>query len=93
MFEKGVERFSQLNDVSRLTYLGLYDSATSRGNELDLHGLPGLEKIPGGDESSRRDEHKGPFEIYQLRAGVVKSVNLEDYATQNFQDARTYVYP
>ena len=93
MFEKGVERFPQLNDVSRLTYLGLYDSATSRGNELDLHGLPGVEKIPGGDESSRRDEHERPFEIYQLRAGVVKPVNLEEYATPSFQDARTYVYP
>jgi hypothetical protein len=98
MFEKGIQRFSQLNDVSGLTYLGLHSTDKSLVSKTELQRvLKCWNGDADGDESLKSSmkkkmaaalgaaEKPSPFEIW--RYGSEKPIDLETYARPTFQDA------
>ncbi len=105
MFEKGIQRFSQLNDVSGLTYLGLRSTDQSLTSKRNIQKVVNSWRIDAtdGDESLKSSmkkkmaaalgaaDERGPFQIW--RYGSEDPIDLEKHARQNFQDARTvYTY-
>ena len=104
MFEKGIQRFSQLNDVSGLTYLGLHSTNQSLISKRELQKVVKSWRVEAdGDESLKSSmkkkmaaaldaaDERSPFQIW--RYGSEVPIDLEKHARQNFQDARTvYTY-
>ena len=102
MFEQGIQRFSQLNDVSGLTYLGLHSTEKSLVSKRELQELVKSWRVDADGDGSLKSlmkkkmeaapaaDERGQFEIW--RYGSEDPIDLDSYAAPNFRDAPT-AYP